>query len=130
MAQGIKTGGRDIVKGQALPGAGRPPTPPDIKSARKLNRAEFEAVANRYLLMSLNDLKSCMANHDLPVLDLAICSLLVKVVSLGDQKRLGFLLDRLLGKVSANDTPAEEITVSLKYNIGDKPKMGVQREDD
>lgn len=130
MAQGIKTGGRDIQKGQALPGAGRPPLPPDIKSARKLNRAEFEAIANKYLFMGIRDLRDAMANQDLPMLEMAICSLLVKAASLGDQKRLGFILDRLLGKVSANDSQPEEVTFSLKYNVGDKPELGAHREDD
>lgn len=130
MAQGKKTGGRDIQKGQVLLGAGRPKLPEDLKSARKLNRIEFEETVNKYLFMSFRELQEKMRDPEIPMLDLSICTLLVKASSLGCQKRLAFVLDRVLGKVGFNDAPTERRTVQLSYNVGDKPEYNREGDDE
>lgn len=98
MAKGRKTGGRDIKEGQVLNPNGRPVVPPDLKKAREMNKDEFERIANKFLYMNQDEIKYQMAYGELSMIELAVCQLIVIGVNKGDPWRLGFLLDRLLGK--------------------------------
>lgn len=110
MPKGKKFGGRDWVKGQSGNPAGKPPLPEDIKAARKLTAAEFERAVNQYLFQDRNAVAQAAANPQTPILELLITSIIHKAVSQGDEKRLAFLLDRILGKV-ANRIEIDPVTL-------------------
>jgi hypothetical protein len=101
MARGIKTGGRDFVKGD--PRAGRPPLPSDLKQARAYSKAEVQASLSRFLRMNIDELKAAVLDPRRPVIDHLVGSICVKGIKHGDHARLNFLLDRLIGKVKDED---------------------------
>lgn len=100
MAKGKKTGGKDFTKGDLR--AGRPRTSDEHKLLRKLTRAEMEATLNRYILLPIDKLQSVIEDRTLPVLDHWVCRILLMGIKEGDDKRLTFMFDRLIGKVKDN----------------------------
>jgi hypothetical protein len=105
MAKGKKTGGRDFT-GQ--PGPGRPKKDPESKALARLTHTEFEACANKYILMPLKDLKDIAKNPgDKSALEMLIVSTLVHGINKGDQSRISFFLERLVGK--PNPTTEQEM---------------------
>lgn len=108
--------GRRWKKGQSGNPKGAQRIPADIKEARKLNQIEFEKIANKYLYSTPDQIKKVTQNPDTPVLDLLITSILHKAVVEGDEKRLEFLLTRLLGKVPDKviNTVDQEVLDAIK----------------
>lgn len=98
MAKGRKTGGRDFQKGQKG-GPGRPPVPDDIKAARALNTVEFERIANQYLYLSPYEIRLKLSDPSTTAIENAVGRIILQAITKGDQTRLQFFLDRLLGKV-------------------------------
>lgn len=86
-------------KGQSGNPSGQPKLPEDIKAARKLTTIEFERAVNKYLYQDKAAITKAAADPSTPVIELLITSILHKAVVLGDEKRLAFLLDRIIGKV-------------------------------
>lgn len=78
---------------------GRPRLPEDVAEARKLNRVEFDRIANRYLYMSSDEAKAALQRPDCPMIEKIVGTIIIKGIQGGDHARLGFLLDRILGKV-------------------------------
>jgi hypothetical protein len=97
MAKGKKTGGNDFVVGD--PRAGRHPTPPDLKAARRLSKTEFERIANRFIWLSDAELVSASKDPGLSQIERMIHAIIEKAVNQGDHMRLEWFLQRLLGKV-------------------------------
>lgn len=79
--------------------SGRPALPEEIKEARKINKIEFERVLNEMIYMNLSELKSRADNPETPVVELLVAKILAEGIKRGDEKRLGFILDRLIGPV-------------------------------
>lgn len=98
MAKGKKTGGRDFKPGWEG-GNGRPRVPEDIKEARKITTIEVERILTELMSMSPSELVQIKQNPKSTMLELMIHSILVNAVNKGDQQRLDFLLQRLIGKV-------------------------------
>jgi hypothetical protein len=99
MAKGRKTGGRDFKKGQSGNPKGPTPVPQDIRAARKVTQIDFERIANQYLFAKKADLAKASTDPETPIIELMITSIIHKAVVEGDERRLEFLLMRLLGKV-------------------------------
>lgn len=81
---------------------GRLPIGDDLKEARKLTRAEFERMINRYLFMSVAEIQDRLKNQEqyqIPMIEALILSGLALAYKEGDTKRLDFFLDRTLGRV-------------------------------
>lgn len=74
-------------------------TPEDIKELRALTRDSWERSANKAIHMSIEDLLEVKKNPKTTALDMMIVSVLIKAIKDGDEKRLNFFLDRLIGKV-------------------------------
>ncbi len=91
--------GKPFKKGNKANPYGRPKTPPDLKAARQLTRVKLEILINKYLALGKIEILKIMANPETPSIDVMICSIISKAVSHGDEKRLDFILDRLIGKV-------------------------------
>ncbi len=99
MAKGKKTGGKDIQPGEIKNPAGRPKTPEYLKKARKMNKIMFEAILQKYIYCTRAELITAYKAPDTPAIDLCVISVLKESATRGDQKRLEFILDRLIGKV-------------------------------
>jgi hypothetical protein len=110
MAKGRKTGGRNFQKGYKPPG-GRPKAPDDIVKVRGLTNTEFQAVLNYFLTMDREELKQVAEAPGTPMLRVIMANLILKAGA-GDQFRLEFILNRLIGKVP--DQPKE---VNLNFNM-------------
>ena len=80
-------------------GKGKHPSPPELAHARKLTRMEFELICAKYLNATKEQIKEATKDPNLTMLEAMIVSLINKAIVHGDQKRLDFLLDRLIGKV-------------------------------
>lgn len=120
MANGEKTGGRDFQPGQSGNPNGRPRLPEDLKAARRLNKVELDRILNEYLHMSLNEIKERASNPDTPALEVMVAKVVAEAIKRGDEKRLGFILDRLVGPVKTkvalegggDDTPPIKMDMS------------------
>lgn len=99
MPKGLKVGGRDWKPGQSGNPKGPTPIPPEIKEARKLNRMEFERILNQYLHATVDEIKAAAADPKTTTIEQIVLRILVEGIKKGDERRLGFLLDRLLGPV-------------------------------
>jgi hypothetical protein len=72
----------------------------DLQEAKKLTREQFEEIANKYLFMTFHDLQNALKNaKSLPAIDFLVMSLIANAIKDGDQNRINFLLDRLIGQV-------------------------------
>lgn len=78
---------------------GPTPLPEDIKETRKLTQIEFERIANKYLFARKDEIAKSSADPNTPVIELLVGSIIHKAVVEGDERRLDFLLSRLVGKV-------------------------------
>lgn len=123
MAKGKKTGGRNFKPGQSGNPKGPATIPADIKAARELSKIEFERIANKYLFMTKNEITAAAMNAETPALELLVGSIVHKAVVEGDERRLNFLLDRLIGKVAeriggpdGKPLPAGQTVVLLPRN--------------
>jgi hypothetical protein len=96
---GVKTGGRDFKKGVSPNPKGATPVPEEVRVARKLNKVEFERIANTYFSMTKEQLHKAKEFKETKVLDLIVISIMLKAITTGDHYRLNFLMDRLIGKV-------------------------------
>ncbi len=98
MAKGTKTGGRDFQNGNPG-GPGRPKVPEEMKSARKLNRLEFERILNKYIHLNRLEINEVIKSAELPMIEMIVAKILAFAFNEGDQKRTEFVLDRLIGRV-------------------------------
>lgn len=92
-------GGRDFKPGKSGNPNGRPTLPEDIKQARALNKIELDRMLNEMIHLTKAELQAKIADPKTTALELMACSVVAKGVQGGDHMRLGFLLDRLVGKV-------------------------------
>ena len=118
MAKGKKTGGRDFKPGQSGNPLGPPVLPPEVKEARKLTRIEFERIASQYMQMTKEEITKKLQDPKSTTLELIVMTIIHKAVKDGDQHRLDFLLNRLIGKVK------DEVDV----NVYPKPTI-IQKRD-
>lgn len=96
---GVKSGGRDFQPGESGNPNGRPPIPEEIKKARLLNKVHVEELLNKFLNWPLQDLVTFSQKKESPVLELLVARILLEAIKKGDQVRLEFLFQRLIGKV-------------------------------
>lgn len=112
MAKGKKTGGNDFKPGWKG-GPGRPPIPLDLKQSRAAHREEFDRALSRMVKLSGPEIVEMVKSPTAPILETIAARVLSKAFNEGDHKRLEFILDRLIGKVSmeapaAISSPFEE----------------------
>ena len=99
MANGFKTGGKDFQPGETGNPNGRPKLPDDIKALRKMNKIEVERILNEFVFMTPEELQAKMHDKSTPTMELAVGKILAEAIKKGDQVRLGWVLDRLIGPV-------------------------------
>lgn len=119
MARGGKTK-TSFKKGQSGNPNGRPPLPLDLKESRSVNRLEFERVLNKYMYMSGPDINASLKSDKLPMIELVVAKILAKAFNEGDQRRLEFVIDRLIGKAPIEappPAPPSEFELSQKVSF-------------
>lgn len=98
MAKGKKTGGKDFVPGDER--AGRPKKPEELKKLERVTKTEVMAKLAQFLKMNIDELQVILEDKSLPVLDHWVGRVALMGIKNGDEKRLNFLFDRLIGKVT------------------------------
>lgn len=83
-------------------GRGRPRKDPELVEVQKINRDIVEARLVSFMTMTREGLKAVIDNPATSMLDLMVASLVQKAIKEGDHQRLGFLFDRVIGKVKEN----------------------------
>ena len=99
--------------------AGRKIIHKDLKAATNLTKAHLEGLLNQHLWMTEKELHAVLVSKSAPMISKAIASIIMKAVEGGDDRRLTFILDRLIGK------PKEEINITA-YMQGLKKMTDVQ----
>lgn len=129
MTWGKKTGGKNFEPGNNF-GKGRPPVPDDLKRARNLNKIELERLINKYMRMTVNDIKKALKNDNLSGIDRLVCSILAGAIAKGDHTRAGFILDRSVGPVK-KELELSGITIAdlaKRFANVDLPMPGAQKQ--
>lgn len=99
MAKGFKTGGRNFVKGVVTNPKGRPKVSTQLKEIKQLNANKLAELLNEFIHMDKQTLIERSKDPETSVFELIICSILKNAYDKGDQQRINFILDRLVGKV-------------------------------
>lgn len=112
-----KTGGKDFQPGQSGNPAGRKKLPPEVREAAKLTKAEVEATLGKFLKMSPAEFAEAKKSPA-TMGDFWIISVMSHGISKGDQMRLNFMYERLIGKVK------DEVSVdgAIKVTVEDYTK--------
>ncbi len=72
--------------------------PKDLADARKLTKAKLCGLLNKHLWYTKDEARDIVQDPDTPMLEILIASIVNKAIVKGDEKRLNFILDRLIGK--------------------------------
>jgi len=86
-------------KGQSGNPGGCPKMSPEAKAARKLTQSRFAELASTCLNLTKEQLAQKIQDPKTTALDLMIMKVIQHSINKGDQMRLSFILDRLIGKV-------------------------------
>lgn len=79
---------------------GPKPLPPDLQKVKKLSRGFFERLMTKYLELSPAALKKELKKPQARAVDHIIGNIVLKAIEGGDEKKMEFLLNRLIGKVT------------------------------
>lgn len=99
MAIGKKTGGRNFEPGQTGNPSGSSAIARELGNARKLNQIEVTEMLNRFAQMPVSEIVAHSKNQLNDGLSVLVSTIFIKAINTGDHARLGFILDRLIGKV-------------------------------
>ena len=91
--------------------SGRKKLPRDLAVATSLTKAKLEGLLNLHLWMTEKELEKVVKDAKTPMISKAIASIISEAIENGDDRRLTFILDRLIGK------PKEEIDITA-YMVG------------
>lgn len=109
MAKGKKTGGRNFEAGHNV---GRPQLPGDIKGARQLNQIELERMLNDLIYKTPKELQHILDSNQSSALEGIVAKVIIEAGRTGDQFRLDFLLNRLVGKVTEKVQHSGKLTLA------------------
>ncbi len=100
MAKGKKTGGKNWSDTNQPAKRGRKSVPADLRAARSLTKATLEGLINKHLWMTSKQIDKVLEESSrVSMMERMIASIIQKAVIQGDERRLEFILDRLIGKV-------------------------------
>lgn len=120
---GRNNGGRNFQKGNPG-GPGRPPILPELKAVPSLTKETYSKILNTYSSLSRDELQECIKNPNaksiinpeekISVLELLVCTILAKGLSMGDQNRLESILNRAIGPVKQEASVEATIKVTVE----------------
>ena len=117
--------GKPFKKGHAG-GPGRPKMPPEIRAAANLTMAEARAKLSGYLKLSLDELSVIVKDRSKPAMDIWIATIVFMGIKHGDQQRLNFMFDRLIGKVTEKVELSHVEPTIIEFTDGRKVVMGME----
>jgi hypothetical protein len=127
---GVKSGGKDWVKGQSGNPKGGIGLPKDVKDARKLTAIEFTRLASEFLYATKDVLQNKLKDPAATMLELMIAGIIAKATSEQDYLRASFLLDRILGKPKQNEEQPQIKPVIITTRDGTKIECGMKQTED
>ncbi len=95
-----KVVGKPFAKGTSGNPGGRVKLPEELRKARALNQQELERAVNKYLWLDRAALQDAVKDPATPMLELMVASIMAQAAQKGDQQRLEFILQRLIGRVT------------------------------
>lgn len=117
--------GKRFEPGHApIPGAGRPPMPPDVREARKMNQAEVARVINRQINLTENEVKQIQDDKAQTLLDRIVAGIILVTKEKGDFFRLNFLFDRGIGRVTEKIKIERPKPTVIQYKDGTATVLG------
>lgn len=119
MGKRKKTGGRNFLPGQCPNPNGRPKMPPELKEAKKLTQTQIEIALTQFLAMDDKQLRAIIKDPKSTRLQAIIASIVDKAIKIGDQQRLDFLLNRIIGKVKEPPTEVH----NFNFNMMPRPQV-------
>lgn len=90
--------GRDFKPGHVANPSGRPPTSPELKSAKKLTAQLFQDSVNKLTQMNIPDLQKYMHTAECSALEAMIIGQIQSAIK-GKSTPIGLLLDRTIGPI-------------------------------
>jgi hypothetical protein len=118
MAKGKKTGGKDFVPGD--PRMGRKRVPEELKGMRALSKAEATAALSDVLKLTTQELDELLESKTATMMQLCAARIVKVAFEQGDQQRLNFMLDRLIGRVKDE----LDVKVSIQPKVMILPTLG------
>lgn len=122
--------GRPFQKGQSGNPGGRHKLPEDIRKARALNQVELERTVNRFLYMDRAQVQEAIKNPETPMIDLMVASIMAQAAQKGDERRLEFILQRMIGRVTDKIEVKTPTPFVISRASGDQLVLGAKVEDD
>lgn len=119
--------GRPYKKGHNKPGPGRPPAPPEVKKAANLSMTEARAKLSEYLALSLPELELVLKDRTKPAMDLWVARIVLIGIKNGDQVRLNFMFDRLIGRVKEQVEHTGVRPLIIEYSDGKQVYLGAEQ---
>jgi hypothetical protein len=103
--------GRPFPPGVSGNPNGRPKVPEEIKMARALNKLELERILNEFIYMTPDEMTTKIESGSATAIEAMVGAIILAAVKHGDQARLNFILDRLIGKVKEAIDISGQITL-------------------
>lgn len=128
MARGKKTGGRSFLVGNPG-GPGRPPTPPELKAALKLTKVKATEILNKYFFATEDEIELALKNPNLSMGEKGVIEILRKAIDQGDQGRIEWLFQRLIGKVPDKVQHSGGLNFKVRAPDGRIAEFGVKDEE-
>jgi hypothetical protein len=126
MAKGRKTGGRDWKPGETGNPNGSPGLPKDLREARKLNQMELERTVNRFLFMTPTELAAVTGDPTTTMFDRFVARIITLGETEGDERRLEFILQRIVGKVQDRIEVKTPIPFVIRRRTGEELVAGAE----
>lgn len=92
--------GRPFPAGTSGNPGGRPKLPEELKHAKRITQIELERVLNEFLFLTTPELNERLSSSSATQIERIVGVLIERAAETGDHQRLGFLLDRLVGRVA------------------------------
>lgn len=100
-------------KGQSGNPDGRPKLPEHIREARLMNAIECQEIMNDLIQLPREEIEEIAENPKTSVFRAMLARIMVEAIKCGDQTRLNFILDRLIGKVADSTVIRAQIELAF-----------------
>lgn len=128
MARGKKTGGKDYSPGNPG-GPGRPVMSPEQREMRKLTRTQINDILNRYFWATPTEIELAKEDPALSIGERGVISILKLAVETGDQSRIEWIFQRLVGKVPDKIEHSGGLSFQVKASDGRVAEFGVKEDE-
>ncbi len=92
--------------------------------------AEARAKLAEFLKLPFNELEAIVKDLSKPCMDLWIARIVLIGIKSGDQIRLNFMFDRLIGKVTDKVEVDNKRPVMIHYSSGESVYLGPERKEE